>query len=273
MYTDNKFLNKHVYENSPIMFIPIPAYQNEVFVDIVGEDIIEYYMISNYGRIFNKYGNYFLKTELSNSGYERACLMLKEFGSKKYSVHRLVMNAFEPVHDPEKNYVNHINGIKTDNRYSNLEWCTPAYNSNEQFYRHLRQNNSNQAKITEADVHQICKLIQDTDYSARQISEMIGGNCTPDIVSGIMKGSTWKKISKDYKFRPRKPSQVMTENDAHVFCKYFEAHPRMPGVTIGQYCEQACIDLGYTPLYRLVNSLTTIYCKRNWKHIVEQYNF
>lgn len=60
--------------------------------------------------------------QYDNHGYRRVYI-----GRKNLSVHRLVAMAFikNPHNYPE---VNHLNGVKCDNRVANLEWCTHLQN-------------------------------------------------------------------------------------------------------------------------------------------------
>lgn len=47
--------------------------------------------------------------------------------NKSHKVHRLVMMAYSEV-DGKGLDVNHKNGVRCDNRFENLEWCTRSYN-------------------------------------------------------------------------------------------------------------------------------------------------
>lgn len=70
------------------------------------------------------------------TGYEQISLAL-ESGVTTGLVHRLVALAYVP--NPEnKPEVNHIDGVKTNNAYSNLEWVTTSENALHAFELGLR---------------------------------------------------------------------------------------------------------------------------------------
>lgn len=68
-----------------------------------------------------------LKQANGTNGYKQVTLS-KDCNQLICRVHRLVAEAFIPRQDG-KDYVNHINGDKTDNRVENLEWVTRSENA------------------------------------------------------------------------------------------------------------------------------------------------
>ena len=89
------------------------------------------------GKVDNRKGKV-LKPTL-RKGY--LAVTLTHNGERKtYGVHRLVADAFIP--NPEnKPTVNHINGVKTDNRVDNLEWATMKENCDHKWRTGLANTN------------------------------------------------------------------------------------------------------------------------------------
>lgn len=110
---------------------------------------------------------------------------------KRYLLHRLVALAFLP-NPLNLSTVNHINGIKSDNRVENLEWASYSENNQHAFDLGLRKyNHETTAKLSSKDV-----------ISMRL--EIIAGARTVDMahkygidrrsVVDIKYGRTWKHL-------------------------------------------------------------------------------
>lgn len=155
------------------------------------------YMVSTYGRIKNKKTGKIMKLSFDNYGYLK--ISLKHRGiSITRTVHRLVMETFNPNPDKTKQ-VNHINGIKTDNRLENLEWVTVSENIKHAFSLGLKKprkgEESNFNKYNEEIIRFACELMAQ-GKGTKYISEKTG--LPYKYITDIRTGKKWAHISKDY---------------------------------------------------------------------------
>ena len=163
------------------------------------------YLISNKGRIKILSTLEDKKLFVKDDGYVATTL---GDGKQSYKyVHRLVAEAFiKNKHD--KPQVNHINGIKGDNRAENLEWVTPAenirhaidtgllkYKKKEKEIKNSKYSlgeEANGSKLTLEKVIEIRVLWELREFKQVELAEKFGvDNST---INDIIRRKRWKHI-------------------------------------------------------------------------------
>jgi hypothetical protein len=150
-----------------------------------------------------------LKLVLDGTGYFIVSLISDEGIKVKVSVHRLVAMAYLP--NPEgKQHVNHINGIKTDNRLCNLEWATPLENTRHAIRTGLKDVRQRSQWTAVQQMHE-GEVIQ--EFESLSEAQRITGIAYPNIVK-VCKGL--RKKAGGFGWRYSQTSETIPEGSRAV---------------------------------------------------------
>lgn len=143
--------------------------------------------VSNYGRAWGIVRNK-MAFKLIHASHGYSMFTLKD---KLISVHRSVASLFCDNPDGLP-LVNHINGVRSDNRACNLEWVSRSYNSIHSFAIGLNKNIGTNNKVsnkTEQQMNVVIEMIK-SNASAEEISNKMGFN--KPFVARVRDGRIWR---------------------------------------------------------------------------------
>lgn len=146
------------------------------------------YYVDDLGNVYSKKSGDLVKLKPQKNTY--GYLMVSIY-QKKVKVHRLVAETF--ISNPDnKPHIDHINTIRTDNRISNLQWCTPKENRNNPMTKQKMEEyyNSQEYQIKKEKMKQNMKEYYDSEKGKRELFY-----CS---IAGIISSQTEQYINMDY---------------------------------------------------------------------------
>ena len=164
-------------------------------------------------------------------------------------VHRLVASMFIPTDDPSLQ-IDHIDGNKHNNHYTNLRWVTNRENAHAAMANGLMPH----AVFDDAAVHEICKAIASGE-SVASIAKKTGYPASA--IYAIRLKRNWTHISDMYTF-PDKRKRIQTPDiTVHQICR----------LILDGYADNQISNITHVPTI-LIHRIRV---KQNYKHISDLY--
>ena len=160
------------------------------------------YFISNDGLVFTEISNLIMSPSTNKGGYFTIGMRFKNKGKPKYTqIH--IMVATEWCGGYHKDLcVDHLDGNKKNNHYTNFEWVTfsentyRAYNRTGAHKKYFGDKNKN-CSYPDKLIHQVCEYLVN-GKSVKETSEITGVSITT--IHHLLSGQARNNITKLYKF-------------------------------------------------------------------------
>lgn len=178
------------------------------------------YMISNDGDVvYIKTGNV-LSKRISNKGY-----YLVSIRGHFFTIHRLVAIFFVQGRSEERNIVNHKNGCKLYNNWTNLEWVTKSENTQHAYdmglINILSGENNPHSTIINSEVDKICVWLLEFNGDTGAVFDACkheGIHASKQMIQQIKHKVSWVNISDKWFDKDRFKVNHFTENDVKMIC-------------------------------------------------------
>jgi len=246
------------------------------------------YLVSENGDVYNVISEKILSKSVDKDGYFR--VSLSSTNTRKFKlvfVHRLVAYAFVP--NPN-NYpvVDHLNGKKQSNHYTNLEWVTIRENTlraERMGLRKVRGENNGNAKYSEEYVRTICEKFE-AGWNVRDVyrwglndpkAKSTTNPAYYKFIIDLKHKDSWLDVVRDYSYStdidshdrwdppvPQTSNFKYSEEEIRKICKLLEERNSVIDIVEKITGKRTASS----PIYDLVQGIRT---GKSWKHISKEY--
>jgi len=246
------------------------------------------YLISEEGNVYSLLSDKILKPYNDKDGYLKIKLIGNINKSKTIFIHRLV--AYQFVNNPNDfPVVDHIDGNKTNNHYTNLEWVSIKENTlhaERLGLRKIKGEDNGNNKYSEEFIRVICEYfelglsikdvyrkfkgkfarVEDDQAYYMMLTRIKQKKLWPDIVNEYSYSIITKSDHKWYA-KPNDNS-LFSEAEIHYICQLLEK-----GYTVIDILENLIGSRDYKMYKNKYEAINCIRNRENWDYITSQYKY